>query len=100
MTLTRTSECWILFSSLTTASTEPTTSPLTTRFRSWTAPACICANRPSSEIPAGRRRMVEAEDLDRIAGLRLLDLLAAVVVEGAHLAPRVAGDDRVADAQR
>ena len=32
-------------------------------------------------------------------GLRLLDPLAVEVVEGAHLAPRVAGDDRVADAQ-
>ena len=29
-----------------------------------------------------------------------MTLLAAVVVEGAHLAPRVAGDDRVADVQR
>ena len=49
---------------------------------------------------ARRRRMVEAEDLDRVARPRLLDLLAAVVVEGAHLPGRVAGDGRVADAQR
>ena len=49
---------------------------------------------------AGRRRRVEAEDLDRRSRPRLLDLLAAVVVERAHLAVRVAGDDRVAHAQR
>ena len=49
---------------------------------------------------ARRRRTVEAEDLDGLAGLGLLDLLAAVVVERAHLARGVAGDDRVADAQR
>src|SRR5439155_2398685 len=35
------------------------------------------------------RRMVEAENLDRIAGHGLLDLLAAEVVERAHLAPGV-----------
>ena len=35
---------------------------------------------------AGGRRLVEAEDLDRVARPRLLDLLAAVVVERAHLA--------------
>ena len=33
-------------------------------------------------------------------GFASLQLLAAVVVERAHLAPRVAGDDRVADVQR
>src|SRR5512146_1512576 len=49
---------------------------------------------------ARRRRLVEADDLDRVARLGLLDLLPAVVVERAHAAPRVAGDDRVADAQR
>ena len=43
------------------------------------------------------RRPVEAEDLDRLARLRVLDLLAAVVVQGAHLAGGVAGDDGVAD---
>src|SRR5205814_8529537 len=43
------------------------------------------------------RRMVEAEDLDRRARPGLLDLFAAVAVEGAHPAPGVAGDDRVAD---
>ena len=48
---------------------------------------------------AGGRRPVEAEDLDGLAGTRLLDLLAHVVVERAHLAGCVAGDDRVADAQ-
>src|SRR5919204_532882 len=45
---------------------------------------------------AGRRRLVEAQDLDRRAGLRLLHLLAAIVVQRAHAAPGVAGDDRVA----
>ena len=49
---------------------------------------------------AGRRRPVEAEDLDGLAGARLLDLLALVVVERAHLARRVTRDDRVTDAQR
>ena len=44
---------------------------------------------------ARRRRLVEAEDLDRLAGLGLLDLLAAVGVERAHLPPRIARDDRV-----
>src|SRR5262249_33685275 len=48
----------------------------------------------------GRRRLVEADDLDRIARLRLLQLLPAIVVERAHLAPGVAGDDRIADAER
>ena len=51
------------------------------------------------ELTCGRRA-VEAEDLDGLAGMRLLDLLAAIVVERAHLAGGVAGDDRVADAQR
>jgi hypothetical protein len=49
---------------------------------------------------ARRRRLVESQNLDRIAGPRLLHLLAAEVVERAHLAPRVAGDDRVADTER
>src|SRR5439155_10992344 len=43
---------------------------------------------------AGGRRTVEADDLDRVAGLRVLELLAAVVLKGAHLAPGVARDDR------
>ena len=85
----------------TAASTEPSTSPLRTRLRSWTAPSCICEKSVSSETPrfgrcascsraqalaahlrelarlalvlddarelAGRRRLVEAEDLDRVA---------------------------------
>ena len=46
------------------------------------------------------RRLVEADDLDRIARLCLGDLLAGVGVQRAHLAPGVAGDDRVTDAQR
>ena len=49
---------------------------------------------------AGRRRLVEAEDLDRVARAGGVDLLAAVVVERAHAAPGVAGDDRVADLER
>src|SRR5204862_878580 len=49
---------------------------------------------------AGGRRLVEAEDLDGVARPRLLQALAAVVVERAHTAPRVAGDDRVADLER
>ena len=49
---------------------------------------------------AGGRRLVEAEDLDRVAGLRVVLLLALVVVERAHLAPGVSGDDSVADAER
>src|SRR5581483_10454868 len=49
---------------------------------------------------AGRRRAVEAEDLDGIAGARGLELLALVVVESTHLAPGVAGDDRVAHLER
>ena len=49
---------------------------------------------------AGRRRLVEAEDLDRVSRPGVLHLVAAEVVEGAHLAPSVSGDDRVADAER
>ena len=121
ITETRTSGCWIFASSETAASTEPTTSPLSTRFRSWTAPSWIAAKRFSSVGPAGAlrellaaqtlaarlrelarlplvlddaavlaggRRMVEAEDLDRVAGPGLLDLLALVVVERAHACPQ------------
>ena len=51
------------------------------------------------ELTCGRRA-VEPEDLDGLAGMRLADLLAAIVVERAHLAGGVACDDRVADAQR
>ena len=51
-------------------------------------------------VIAGRRRLVEADDLDRVAGPRLVDLLAAVRVQRAHLAPGVAGHDRVADPER
>src|SRR6185312_17557533 len=39
ITFTRTSGCWIFCTSETTASTDPSTSPLTTRFRSCTSPA-------------------------------------------------------------
>ncbi len=49
---------------------------------------------------AGGRRMVEAEDLDGLARPGLPHLLAAVVVERAHLAGCVPGDGSVADAQR
>ncbi len=50
-----------------------------------------------ARVLARGRRLVEAEDLDGRAGARFLDLLAAVVVERPHLAPRVAGDDAVPD---
>src|SRR3954452_18791317 len=46
---------------------------------------------------AGGRRMVEAEDLHRVARLRVLQLLASEVVERAYLPPGVACHDRVAD---
>src|SRR6478672_12365355 len=49
---------------------------------------------------AGGRRTVEAEDLDGLAGARLVDSLAAVIEQRAHTAPRVAGDDRVSDLER
>ncbi len=49
---------------------------------------------------AGRRRLVEAEDLDRQPRPGVLDALAVVIVQRLDLAPGVAGDDRVADAQR
>ena len=47
-----------------------------------------------------RRRMVEPEHLHRLARPGLLDLLAAVVVERAHLAGCVSGHGGVADAER
>ena len=52
-----------------------------------------------AELTRGRRA-VEAEDLHGLARPRLLDLLAAIVVERADLARGVARDDRVADPQR
>src|SRR3954467_11287117 len=154
ITLTRTSECWILPSSPSRASTDPWTSALRTMLRSWTTPSCIWLKRLSSETPrlercascsrrsrsarffagsfplrpgsttpagppapllreilrltlvlddprelAGRRRAVEAENLDRLSRTSLLDLLTLVVVKRTHLAGRIARDDRVADAQ-
>ena len=48
----------------------------------------------------GPRRLLEAENLDRVAGAGLLDAIAAEIVERSHLAPGIAGDDRVPDAQR
>ena len=133
MTLTRTSGCLIFPSSETAASTDPTTSPFRTRFRSWIAPGLHLLEEPldrdaaralrellapqalaarvrklagaplvlddASEL-AGRRRLVEAEDLHRVSRPGVLHLVAAEVVEGAHLAPGVSGDDRVADAER
>src|SRR5207248_5434180 len=53
----------------------------------------------AAELARGRR-LVEAEDLDRLAGPGLADAVAAEGVQRAHLAPGVAGDDRVADAER
>ena len=52
------------------------------------------------ELPGARRRCRSRGSRPARPGLRLLDLLAAVVVERPHLAGGVAGDDRVADAQR
>jgi hypothetical protein len=49
---------------------------------------------------AGGRWLVEAEDLDGLARTRFLHALTEVVVESAHAAPRIAGDDRVADLDR
>ena len=134
MTFTRTSACWILASSLTIASTEPCTSPLTTMFRSWTSPAWRCSNRFSSVMPdvgrvancSRRRRSARFCARSRASrsfsttrasspaggglskpristgspGPRVAQLVALVVVERAHLAPGVAGDDRVADLER
>src|SRR4029453_19596373 len=51
-------------------------------------------------VLARRGRIGEAEDLYRIPRRRLLDLLAAEVVERPHLPPCVTRDDRVADAER
>src|SRR2546421_6056758 len=49
---------------------------------------------------AGRRRLVEPEDLDGLAGPGLLDLVTAEVVERPDLSPGVPGDDGVSDAER
>src|SRR5579862_3256319 len=49
---------------------------------------------------AGRRRLVEAGDLDRLARPSQLDPLTAVVVERTDPSPGIAGDDRVADLER
>src|SRR6185436_4106178 len=53
-----------------------------------------------ARVLACRRRLVEAEDLDRGARAGLLHLLAAIVVEGTDLPPGVAGDDSISDAER
>src|SRR5918995_903472 len=109
ITLTRTSGCSILASSETAASTEPPTSPLRIRFRSWTAPSCSWEKRVSSETPpfercascSVRSRWPRrcASVLASRARLRLLPLPAAVVVERAPLAGSVPRHDRVADAK-
>src|SRR4051794_18013102 len=52
-----------------------------------------------AEVLAGVRHAVEAEDLHRHAGSRLLHALAAVVVHRPDAAHVLAGDDRVADLQ-
>jgi hypothetical protein len=49
---------------------------------------------------AGLGDAVEAEDLDRLAGAGLLDLVALVVVHRADAAPVGAGHDVVADLER
>ena len=48
--------------------------------------ACLALVLDHARDLAGERRRVEAEDLDRLAGPRLLDLLAAVVEEAADAA--------------
>ncbi len=53
----------------------------------------------AADLSSGRR-VIEAEDLDRVARTGVLQLLAPIVVERAHLAPSVAGDHRVAHTQR
>src|SRR6266550_9320879 len=53
-----------------------------------------------SRLLSRRRRLVEAEDLDRRPGLGVFHLLATIVMQSAHLAPGVARDDGVAYAQR
>ena len=53
----------------------------------------------ASEL-AGGRRTVKPENLHGLARARLLDPLAAIVVQRAHATPCVTGDDRVADLQR
>ena len=50
-----------------------------------------------ADVLAGLGDAVEAEHLDRLAGLRLLDALADVVVHRADAAPVRAGDEGVAD---
>ena len=49
---------------------------------------------------AGLADALEAEHLDRVAGPRLLEPGAGVVLHRPHLAPLRPGDDRVADVQR
>ena len=49
---------------------------------------------------AGLADALEAEHLDRVAGPRLLEAGAGVVLHRPHLAPLRPGDDRVADVQR
>ena len=53
-----------------------------------------------ADVLAGLGDAVEAEHLDRVAGQRLLDARAGVVVHRADAAPVGAGDERVADLQR
>jgi hypothetical protein len=52
------------------------------------------------EVVTGAGHVGEAEHLHRLAGAGLGDVLAALVEHGADAAEGVAGDDRVADAQR
>src|SRR5262249_38991061 len=62
--------------------------------------ACAALVLDDAAELAGLRRMIEAENLDRIARARLLDPLTAVVVERAHATVSVARDDRVAALER
>ncbi len=62
--------------------------------------ARLAVVRDDARELAARRRLVEAEDLDRVAGRSALAALALVVEQRLHAAVRVAGDDRVADLER
>ena len=53
-----------------------------------------------ARVLAGGRRLVEADDLDRIARPGVLELLAVEVVERANATPGVACDDGVTDVER
>src|ERR1700690_971442 len=120
--LTETSFWGSLAISSSTASTEPDTSPLSTRLSSLTAPSWASLKTSSSEIlrperrasasvfrrvarwlpglRPRRRHAVEAEHLDRLAGPGRFRTRAEEVVHRPHPPDTRAGDQRVADVQR